>query len=382
MLAVSCAGAFGQAQDAQEPSYRIYKDSKGPRSIHVVRIPRGRAPLQVLTSHAAGRAVGLSSIPEQAADFDPSRPVVAALNGDFYRREGAYAGDPRGLQIVDGELISAPTGTATFWIDAVAKPHTEVTVSTLRVRWPNGTSAAFGLNGNRRPNSLELYTPAVGSSTHTSGGRELVLEPAANSPWMPLRPNHIYRARVRECRDRGDTRIPPGCMVLSIGPSLARTTVPLPVGAELSLSTEIQPSLKGSRTAISGGPVLVHEGRRQRIRSTDEDDDSYKSSSMMERHPRSAVGWNDDAFFLVAVDGRQRNSVGMNLNELAGFLVELGCQEAMNLDGGGSSTLWFDGRIRNRPCDGRARPVANAILVIRSKPAGPNGANGGATAGD
>jgi len=66
------------------------------------------------------------------------------------------------------------------------------------------------------------------------------------------------------------------------------------------------------------------------------------------------------------VDGRQRDlSAGMTLDELARHLVGLGCLEAMNLDGGGSTTLWFDGQVRNRPCDGYERTVANSVLVVR-----------------
>jgi hypothetical protein len=77
---------------------------------------------------------------------------------------------------------------------------------------------------------------------------------------------------------------------------------------------------------------------------------------MLERHPRSAIGWNGQYYFLVEVDGRKPDlSVGMTLAELAAYLAKLGCEEAMNLDGGGSATLWFAGAVRNRPCDGYER---------------------------
>jgi exopolysaccharide biosynthesis protein len=49
--------------------------------------------------------------------------------------------------------------------------------------------------------------------------------------------------------------------------------------------------------------------------------------------------------------------------------VELGCQEAMNLDGGGSATLWYNGRVQNRPCDGYERPIANALVILKKTPA-------------
>jgi exopolysaccharide biosynthesis protein len=87
---------------------------------------------------------------------------------------------------------------------------------------------------------------------------------------------------------------------------------------------------------------------------------------MYERHPRSVLGWNSTHFFLGEVDGRQRRlSVGMTLEELGEYMARMGCSVAMSLDGGGSATLWFDGRVRNSPCDGAERPVANGLVVTR-----------------
>ena len=63
-------------------------------------------------------------------------------------------------------------------------------------------------------------------------------------------------------------------------------------------------------------------------------------------------------------------SVGIDLNELAGVMKELGATEAMNLDGGGSTTIWFNGEIRNRPSDGRIRPVANAVVLYGTATSG------------
>ena len=66
-------------------------------------------------------------------------------------------------------------------------------------------------------------------------------------------------------------------------------------------------------------------------------------------------------------------SVGMTFPELAAYMVKLGCQEAMNLDGGGSSTMWVSGNTMNSPSEGRERPAANALVVVRKKPANPEG---------
>jgi exopolysaccharide biosynthesis protein len=93
----------------------------------------------------------------------------------------------------------------------------------------------------------------------------------------------------------------------------------------------------------------------------------YSIRSRFERHPRTAMGWNEDYFYLVQVDGRQRDlSMGMTLAELSEFMLkQLRCTDALNLDGGGSSTFWADGSTRNNPCEGRERELANALLVVR-----------------
>jgi exopolysaccharide biosynthesis protein len=91
------------------------------------------------------------------------------------------------------------------------------------------------------------------------------------------------------------------------------------------------------------------------------------------------VGWNRSEFFLVTVDGRQKDlSVGMTLKEFAAYLLKLGCDEAMNFDGGGSATLWYGGQVRNHPCDGGERIIANALVLARK----PESARGETAATD
>jgi exopolysaccharide biosynthesis protein len=89
------------------------------------------------------------------------------------------------------------------------------------------------------------------------------------------------------------------------------------------------------------------------------------------RHPRSAVGVSRDGatLLLVTVDGRQEKSVGMTLVELAGLMRQLGAWQAMNFDGGGSTTMVVGGAVVNVPSDPAGeREVGNALLVVRKKP--------------
>ena len=346
-------------------TYTNYRVAEVPWSIHVIRVERRNLQFEVHSAHSGGTGLGLSTLADQIKSVNSRlKTPVAAVNGDFYQRDGAYAGDPRGLQIVDGELVSAPAGSAVFWIDALGRPNATNVLSLFQVTWPNGKTGSFGLNEDRHPDRAGLYTSAAGSSTHTTGGRELVLERELNSPWLPLRIGRVYQARVREIHESGSTQLAPGIMVLSIGPALMPGVPMVATGAVLTLSTGSSPSLRGAKTAIGGGPVLVRGGKRLKI--IEPATESYEFSTMTERHPRTAIGWNRNYLFLIEVDGRQKNlSVGMTLDELSACLLKLGCEEAMNLDGGGSATLWYNGKVQNSPCDGQERAIANSVIVVR-----------------
>jgi hypothetical protein len=311
----------------------------------------------------------MRSLPEDLGD------PMAAVNGDFYARDrSAYSGDPRGLQIVNGDLISAPVGGVAFWIATDGTFHTTNITSQFAVTLPNGASLPFGLNEARQREAV-LYTPAMGPSTFTSGGRELVLEHGGTGPWLPLKVGESFTARVRGVREQGNTRIEEGTMVLSLDLAMARTISGVGPGAIFKFSTATVPNLRGAKAALSGGPVLARDGALQRVKLPGPTRSlPYEYRSMIERHPRSAIGWNVRQFFLIQVDGRQPGlSMGMTLEELGNFAIKkLGCTHAMNLDGGVSATLWANGRVRNSPANrGRENPIANALVVVRKQPPAP-----------
>ena len=328
-----------------------------PWSIHVVKIDRTQRQFQFISSLAEGSIYGLSTLKNQVKSLAAGlgKPA-AAVNGDFFViRPGPYQGDPLGLQIIQGELVSAP-GDISFWIDPKGEPHIGELVCRFRVRGPEGMEISLGLNQERLEDTAVLYTPALGPSTRTSGGGELVLERADEGPWLPLRAGMQYKARVQEVRDEGDTALRPDIMVLSIGPGLFKKLPTLQEGTILSLSLETDPDLKGVQTALGCRPVLVRKGKVQ------------KWDPNQPRHPRTALGWNDKYYFLVVVDGRQPGlSMGMTFPELAELMLSYGCQEAVNLDGGGSSTLWLGGKVMNSPSDGRERSIANGLIVMQKR---------------
>ena len=357
------AAAVLPASQAESVIYFNDVDPRAPMSAHIIRIKRSATDVEFCTASGKGEVQGMDNLTEQLKTLPAAAgQIVAAINGDFYFKTKGYEGRPRDVQIRRGEVVSSPSGHTSFWLDPRGQPQMTNIASRFRVVWPDGKSTPLGLNQYRADDAVVLFTGAVGVSTRTSGGSEYVLEPAAtNGPWLPLRIGQVYQARVREARHAGNTRVGQGTMILSIGPRLAPALAPLRPGARVQLFTETSPDLSGVQAAIGGGPALVHAGKLMQWKDV-----------VQVRHPRTAIGWNDDFILLVVVDGRQMDlSIGMTLPELADYMLKLGCQEAMNFDGGGSATLWAFGAVKNSPSEGQERPACNALVVLK-KNAGAN----------
>ena len=372
LLAMSCGR---NPSSAPGVSYQHDTIPKVPWSIHVAKMDRARADLELRSTLARGKVEGLSTLVQQVQALSSAEgQPIAAINGDFYvvDEKNPYLGDPRGLQILDGELVSAPTDQASFWIDAADQPQATNVVSQLKVTWADGSSTPIGLNEERGEGAVVLYTPRHGASTRTRGGRELILESTGpgGGPWLPLQAGRESSARIREMRTNGNTTLNDGMLLLSLS-SASLTNAALAIqavsGAVLKISTTTIPDLAGVKMAISGGFVLLRDGRKEEIRTPQSD--TYKYRSVNERHPRAAIGASREHIFLVEVDGRQPElSMGMTLGELGDYMQKLGCEVALSLDGGASATFWYQGRVLNSPCNGADRPIANGIVVL-AKPA-------------
>jgi hypothetical protein len=328
-----------------------------PLSVHVVKISRARKDLELHTMVGNGNTLAMATVSELIKRLPTTQgKPLAAVNGDLYNIDENYPGDPEGLQVMHGELVSGPsTNHVCFWIDAEGNPHRDDVRSRFHVTWPDGSITPFGLNEFRPDHAAVIYTAVVGSTTRAQGGWECVLERDGTNVWLPLQLGQAYTARVRETSTAGNSTIPPNTIVLSLGPALLANLPKVEIGTVIKFSTATSPELSGIRTALGGSPTLVRNGKVE------------EWPGVRLRHPRTAIGWNQEYFFLVVVDGRQlRLSAGMTLPELADYMAKLGCHEAMNLDGGGSAACWLYGNVVNSPSQGRERPSANGLVVLKT----------------
>jgi hypothetical protein len=182
----------------------------------------------------------------------------------------------------------------------------------------------------------------------------------------PLRVGAQVQAVVREVREGSSAPIPPSGGVLMGTAGAADFLRALQPGDRLTIRIDLQgdgaAQWRTVQEAVAGGPWLIRNGK---IVAPEEMPGGFNLQTFIERrHPRTAVGRTKQGEVLwITVDGRQPHSQGASLSELAQIMARYGAVDAINLDGGGSTTLVVRNLIVNSPSDGTERPVSNAWLV-------------------
>lgn len=132
------------------------------------------------------------------------------------------------------------------------------------------------------------------------------------------------------------------------------------IDQNIDLQVSTIPNWENVNHIIGGGPYLVKKGKVY------VDTAEQKLGAIGGRNPRTAIGYTaDNNLIIVTVDGREKASVGMTLVELANFMKSIGCYNAMNLDGGGSTVLYVNGKISNHPQYKGGIALSNALTLNR-----------------
>jgi hypothetical protein len=343
------------------------------RPVHVVELgfTRPRSGYRVDVRHAGPRSQGSDRRLEGTSAL--CGDCAYATNGDYaWRRPSRVVGRPIGGVVERGRVLVSPDP-----LHQQASYTYNGGFTTARVTWSASvahdgrTLTVTGKNVPRERRALVLYTSDyVGSTGTADGGVELVLalpERAGN-----VVPNQPTTANMLSLRDGfGDTAVRPGTVVLSgsgvHAVALRRLWAAGGRGTRVALTESLSPD--DVWASVGAGHILVRNGRRWLQPST--------ASHLVTTHPRTFAGvLGDGTLFHATVDGRERNlgrSVGMPLAEAATFFLALGAHEAINMDGGGSTTFVRGGRVVNRPSDGHERPVTTAVVVVPGRLPRPPG---------
>jgi hypothetical protein len=167
---------------------------------------------------------------------------------------------------------------------------------------------------------------------------------------------------VEKTSDGKAVSIPRDGFVLSGIGRMAVSLDRIETGCEVALELATKPRWPELAHAIGAGPRLVKDGRKHITASPER----FRSDVCGGAPSRSAVGITENGrLLLVVAEGAgESRRCGMTLDELATTMIKLGARDAMNLDGGGSTTFVADGELYNAPSDGAARLVSNALLVF------------------
>ncbi len=343
-------------------TYHMEVDSEAPLLIHALKYSLGATGVKAIPE-LAGRTVNEEG--SVKGRLTPTQMVsqesaIAGINGDFFN---FTQGAPIGLTIREGELLDSPARSRAVFAwgpRSSAIGFCSTTASLI----PDGESA-IKLGAVNQPcgaNDVVLYSPTEGLVTCPSPSVTLVVA-LSNPTWAP---STVLSGTVEYALpDAQTTKVPEGkAFIVATGEKI-QSIANLKPGQKLTIKLQSRGfDWEKMENVISGGPILLKGGKVD----IDAEAEGFGAAFATKRHPRTAIGRTSDGdIWLAVVDGRQEISVGATLEEMAKVMLRLGCVDAINLDGGGSTCMHLMGVTVNRPSDGVERPVSNAVLVFGPK---------------
>jgi hypothetical protein len=363
------AQEFKTVQDGVEYAEFEREIDKLPVRMNLLRLDLTKVRLDVV--HAMDEAIGV----EKTSSIATRYGALAAINAGFFRLDTSiFAGDAAGVLVIDNLLISESVNNRiALFIDNFEPDRTIVKFAHLNInniiRIEKKEFRYSGINRERKENELIEYRPYFHRTTLTdNNGVEII----------------VKKGKIAEIKNgKGNSLIPHDGFVISASGKMRDEILPLlKVGRKVKefMVTPFEPSRSSfpddesnrtmkafsrSEDITNGAPQLIKDGK---IDITWEQEKSSKSF-VETKHPRTAVALlKDGKFLMVTVDGRSEASGGIGLEDLAKLLLEFGAMDAMNLDGGGSSTMFLNDKVVNHPSDKEGeRRVGDAILVFPRK---------------
>lgn len=339
--------------------HRSFVVRKGPWAIHVLDVDRA-ACWRAVAVKGHGGAVGRTATSALAASLGSAAAVAGAVNADFFLFDPP--GVPTGAHISAGRVVTGPGARPVLAMDSAGRPWVGV-LGVAGVAVSSLDSVPI-VSWNRLAHAgLAWFDAAYGPAVDTLTGAVRVVLAAGSGLVLQVDTGLVA------------TRIPSSGGVLVLGPAAAaplRQRFLRSARAQGRFAVQVRLSPFHPREAVGGFPVLVRDS--QEVAGLDS---AGAATFAPVRHPRTVVGVASGGrrLMLITIDGRQPGySVGTTLRESARIALALGATHAINLDGGGSTTMVMrrdsSGSVRysvvNRPSDPQGeRSVGNALGVVR-----------------
>jgi len=286
--------------------------------------------------------------------------AVAGVNGDFF-----YMGDPTytyGALIKDGKVITSPLPYSYGYptISRLLDGSVDISLWSPKITLYGTDSTAFDVVVYNKTSSIDYGPTILTSDWNTmsvgySGSKDIVEVVVEN--------NYVMEVRVNQ----PSTIIPKDGFIIASTNATTRQNLinSFILGNPMSLDIQLNFDQNNIEWAVGGLNYLVKNGSINDI-----------SDEVLGTHPRTCVGFNQDnsEIILVTVDGRNKNYVGLKQTELAQIMVSLGAYNAVNMDGGGSTTMGVDFlrnsnvTVVNIPSDGSERKIASGVGIFNTAP--------------
>ncbi|MCX7625894.1 MAG: phosphodiester glycosidase family protein, partial [Candidatus Sumerlaeaceae bacterium] len=321
--------------------------------------------------YGKGRLFTGATVEEMARAAErPDKHVLGAVNSDFWKNSpGMFT--PVNLYVTEGmaaRLPVAPAPRAVFGHTTDGKYFIKPLTAYLRLTINNRTVSGIKLNEPITSSGVVLFNRHFGRDVSLARYKKAYRLDLGDQNFLP---NQRVVAKVAEELQCTTVSLSGNSLVLALHGNAHRKLGQLKTGSIVTIELKV-PEVKGVIDLAVGGSPLLLQGGKPHI---DWQQEKLLRSFVVERHPRTAVGLSRDGtkLYIVTVDGRQPAlSIGMTLYELSLYLRELGSWDAMNFDGGGSTTMVVRGDVVNKPSDRLGpRSVVNSLLVVLQGLAGP-----------
>jgi hypothetical protein len=363
-------------------AYRQFGDARGPLVMYLVRVDLRRSDLELREARASDALKGREKPTSMVERAGSRGTVLAAVNGDFFDLK---TGENENEQVLDGvwwkglKVTDSPYDTydnvhTQFALDAARHPFMDRFILDGKA-WVNGRGAATPIitvnhdpSGN--PEGTAIFTSRYGATTPRDTTRQ-----TAEAPLSALgrRGDTLLFVRRGAVSSQSGVSIPTDGAVLTaygLGARLQEVQAMRDGDTVKVLLTTLPRLARGAAPSlvIGGWPRILRDGVNVAGDAATVEGTISRNAEM--KHPRTAVGFSRDSstLFILAVDGRTQRSVGVTLAELADLMRQLGAWQAMNFDGGGSTTMVVDGKVVNVPSDATGeRAVGNVLMVVKKR---------------
>lgn len=327
---------------------KIYDVGKGIKHIKLVRYYQGRpvrlnvieADLNVNPKLRVEPVLASTTLSRKASITAMAKRnnSLVAVNGAFFLPQ---TGCPLGTMMVNKKLYTGPVFNRVamgIFDNGFAMDRVKLN-ATIKSGW--NTIKLDNINQPRMSIAYTIaYTPDWGQLSPTTPKNGVQIVVSNNNI------TSITKSRVQIPKD--------GYVI--VGP--ASVLGSLKVKEKISLDIKTLPDWGNVNHIISGGPYLVKDGKVY------VDIQDQKLLAIGGRNPRTAIGYTkDNHFIIVTADGREGSSIGLTLKELAYYMQKIGCVNAMNLDGGGSTVMYVKGYITNKPPVKGGIALSNALTI-------------------